>query len=548
MDTIHATISPRLLTKASRMFTGTTTGLITEILQNARRAGATCVDIRNREDGIVEVRDNGTGIDDFAKLLALGSSGWDPSLEDSEDPAGVGLFCLAPNAVSVVSKGHAIHLTRDGWTGGAVTVHDVPKLPAIAPHFKAGQGTHLAITTEAWTRQEVEPQARFTGMQVYLDGHACAKSDFLGGEEAVEYPGLGCRIAVVNASEWSHRHTCYDAFRDGNVVLINFYGQLIHEKMSATHSGMYGCGCLVQMTGAPTPIRMMLPARTRLVENAGSVLLAEACLLEFYRYQGRQPEHTLSYQDYQAAQAMGVDLKESKPVYCVGLLTGDGPSPIPVDADDKFPLAQCYRSRDELDDDAEANAHLLAAQGTSETPFVPVCIERLYSGYSWADLPTIDKVEVVAGDTIGEDALWSGAIRCVQSLELITTCSDGKVFRSAVNMAMAVYDPEEPSSSTSFSSETLLVTREAENAIDSSHVWYHLGGASDDSEADSYDTQSESFDKAYEEFWNTLRGPTEALRVALVKAADRHAPKGWQSLSLTKGGVLTLRRKSDKKK
>ena len=384
-------------------------------------------------------------------------------------------------------------------------------------------------------------------MQVYLDGQACAKSDFLGGEEAVEYPGLGCQITVVDSSEWSRRHNYYDAFRQGDDVLINFYGQLIQDRLITAQTRASGCACLVQMTGAPTPIRMMLAARTRLVENAGATLLAEACLLEFYRYQSRQPEHTLSYDDYQAAHAMGVYLKESKPVYDLGLLTGDAPEPMPIEVDKTFPLSQCYRSGSELDDDGEANAHLLAAQGTFQTPFVPVSIGHQYHGYSWANLPTIDKVEMVAGDTIGEDCVGSGTVRCVQSLELIATCSDGKVFRSAVNMAMAVFDPEEPSSSTSFSSETLLVTREAEDEIESSHAWYHLGGASDDSEADSYDTQSGDFDKAWEHFWNTLRGPTEALRVALLKVASRHAPQDWRSLSLTKGGVLTLNRSHDRK-
>ena len=65
-QTIQATVNSRLLQKASRLFTGTMEGRIIEILQNARRAGATEVQINN-EDGFVMVRDNGRGIDDFAK-------------------------------------------------------------------------------------------------------------------------------------------------------------------------------------------------------------------------------------------------------------------------------------------------------------------------------------------------------------------------------------------------------------------------------------------------------------------------------------------------
>jgi hypothetical protein len=116
MTTIQACVNPRLLTKASRLFTGTLEGRIIELLQNARRAGATQVEITN-SNGLVTVQDNGQGIDDFAKLLDLGGSGWDEDFEASEDPAGVGLFCLAPRAVTIRSHGQIVSIASDGWTG-----------------------------------------------------------------------------------------------------------------------------------------------------------------------------------------------------------------------------------------------------------------------------------------------------------------------------------------------------------------------------------------------------------------------------------------------
>ena len=61
MKTIQASINTRLLKKADRLFTGTLAGRIIEILQNARRAGATRVEISNR-GGQVTVLDNGGGI------------------------------------------------------------------------------------------------------------------------------------------------------------------------------------------------------------------------------------------------------------------------------------------------------------------------------------------------------------------------------------------------------------------------------------------------------------------------------------------------------
>ena len=61
-QTICAKVSPKLLTKADRLFTGTIEGRIIELLQNARRAGATEVRITNRNNNLVMVEDNGSGI------------------------------------------------------------------------------------------------------------------------------------------------------------------------------------------------------------------------------------------------------------------------------------------------------------------------------------------------------------------------------------------------------------------------------------------------------------------------------------------------------
>ena len=73
-EVICAKVDPRLLTKADRLFTGTAEGRVIEILQNARRATATEVRITNK-DGFITIEDNGSGIEDFQKLLDLGRCG-----------------------------------------------------------------------------------------------------------------------------------------------------------------------------------------------------------------------------------------------------------------------------------------------------------------------------------------------------------------------------------------------------------------------------------------------------------------------------------------
>lgn len=70
--------------------------LVSELLQNARRAGATRVEIdHDAATKTLRVADNGGGIDDFQKLLTLNESGWDAATRDEEQPFGIGFSkCL----------------------------------------------------------------------------------------------------------------------------------------------------------------------------------------------------------------------------------------------------------------------------------------------------------------------------------------------------------------------------------------------------------------------------------------------------------------------
>lgn len=81
--------------------------LISELLQNARRAGATQIEIRyDAASQILHVTDDGRGIDDFQKLLSFNESGWDASTCAEERPFGVGFSkCLYAASRCIVASG-----------------------------------------------------------------------------------------------------------------------------------------------------------------------------------------------------------------------------------------------------------------------------------------------------------------------------------------------------------------------------------------------------------------------------------------------------------
>ena len=220
------------------------------------------------------------------------------------------------------------------------------------------------------------------------------------------------------------------------------------------------------MTGQPTGIRLMLPARTCLVENDALTQLKAALEREAFLYLKRQGHHRLPYKEYLRAQELGIELPESEPVYRVGLLRTDmDPHPVEVSLPQGHALARCYRLADTKDreDSDEANVHLLAGLGQFDAPFVPVQIHPDYDGYSWAKLPTIRRVTVTAGKILQKSLVNSGYLVCVDSLSITARCSDGKVFRSDVCLAVM---PPDADSEMAWVGEDVYVTPAAQPQLD----------------------------------------------------------------------------------
>ena len=527
MRTIQARVNRRLLQKAERLFTGTVEGRIIEILQNARRAGATKVTITN-EDGWVTVKDNGQGIDDFAKLLDLGGSGWDEACETSEDPAGVGIFCLAPREVTIRSKGKLVTITKDGWTHRPIEVRKDP-----APVRK---GTILRFQEEPWERFKVETNAVFSGLQVVVNGKKCPKRPFVSGD-ATHYPELGCRIEVRRADQLDQWHnSCrHEGWYSRNVI-VNFHGQVVvfnHHPVSEP-----GLHYLVDLTGEPTGIRLMLPARVCLVENEALAKLKAAIELVAYKFIQQLGEHTLPYEEFLRAKELGITLPEAKPTFRVGLIGNDiAPEPVEVVMPKDFPLSKCYRFDPNVsgEDTDETNVHLLAALGTFAGPFVPVHIHPHYDGYSWAKLPTIGKVELQVGKELHSSWVWSGKLTCVDALTITVYVSDGKAFSSPVCMAkMPIVTDRERR----WAEDLVLVTPTAQAELQSSEIWYHLGGWSED--GDTYDTQLCAFEEELNRFWADLIGPDEQLRQSILAPLGRIEAE-WQSVTVFAGGTVAIR-------
>lgn len=119
-------------------FTDTTT-VLGELMQNARRAGATKVVIDFiPESKTLVVRDDGCGIDCFQTLLTVAESGWDAELVEREHPFGIGFLSalFACEHLTVESRGRRIAMpTEDILSFKPVAVTTIIRCP-VEPRFE----------------------------------------------------------------------------------------------------------------------------------------------------------------------------------------------------------------------------------------------------------------------------------------------------------------------------------------------------------------------------------------------------------------------------
>ncbi len=159
-NTIRASVDEaKFFASVKHIFSGSTS-FVGELMQNARRAGAQRVHFDlDEQTKTLRVTDDGTGIEDFAKLLEFCGSGWDEKIQVSETPFGMGMYSVyfAGAATTICSRGQQVTIKVDDlltrralkvepseWNsaGTLVTVHDVDKQILLRDSHPRGRLFH----------------------------------------------------------------------------------------------------------------------------------------------------------------------------------------------------------------------------------------------------------------------------------------------------------------------------------------------------------------------------------------------------------------------
>lgn len=304
--TIRAAVSDEAITKVGRLFNGTIDDVLNELLQNARRAGASAVAIDVLDlagHPTLVVSDDGCGIDDPASVLTLGGSGWGDAITTREDPAGIGVFSLAGHRVEIRSfsrsagRGWRVVIPPDAWEASR---------PLDIEHFDHVYGTEILIDlSEPWEVALDRAAARaalYYPVPVSLRGVPLSRADWLADAVHIEQ-ACGCRIGVHRGPRtWRHR---------GDT--INFHGLTVKcDLPNVAETDGHSWYARVDIVDAPG-LQLVLPTRKEMVATAALDALRDAVRIAIYRAIAADGSHRLGFAEWARARDAGVVLPEAEP-------------------------------------------------------------------------------------------------------------------------------------------------------------------------------------------------------------------------------------------
>jgi hypothetical protein len=301
---IHAKVADAAITKVSRLFNASLDDITNELLQNARRAGATQVAFDQYTDpemgDVIRIVDNGPGITSPNTLFSLGEVGWDHDTCASEDAAGMGFFSLAGRTVRIIAQqagtnaSYILDAAPDAFCG---------KEPIIGKRGPDGiMGVTILIAAK--THENIVPiatkAAKYCSIDVSVAGTQIAREDFLASALHIE-TWKGIRIGVWQDT---HRRAIHEPD-------VNFHGLTLRAQLP-TLSQEYNAGfsCRIDVESC-ADLKLVLPARKEIVQDTFYDALKTKISKVYFELVQKAGAHSLSFENHQRAHALGITLLEA---------------------------------------------------------------------------------------------------------------------------------------------------------------------------------------------------------------------------------------------
>lgn len=300
--------SSEVLNRVSRMFDGTPRSVLLELMQNARRAGATKIDI-SFIDRTLTIAHDGMAFDDFGKLFSLGSSGWEKQGIKNEDPAGMGFFVSTLfESVEVISRkdessAYIVKATKEQLTreNSKLEVNTIDfQHPARNVEFRLHNGLEIREYDYRSVAEHFPVPSTFTGIsngerqtvsEVYKLTEADSKKDNPHLLEKVVH-GVRMFFQKLNTYRYSYDNSIYFNYHGHSLGLGANINLLMRQVIGADAL------TLVVLPEEDSKIHLTLPARDSIVEEKIYYQMLEDIKDMLAEYINMQDSYDLPYKTY----------------------------------------------------------------------------------------------------------------------------------------------------------------------------------------------------------------------------------------------------------
>lgn len=348
-NTVRGRIAPGALARAPELFDQSLDTILSELIQNARRAGATEVNVGIHLDGDVayaSFRDDGRGIADLQAIVSFGRSGWDDALKRVEDTAGMGSFCLASRGCRVTSLGKTVNLMPGVFVGlESATVEDAPLAPRSGTNIQFPLLNRRERNEVLMLEGRLRDEALYAPIPVRFKGVTLPRLDFLDGAIEVHVTG-GVAVGIYDDEAWklrtertqnqkAERHISLSRGASG----ISFGGHVaLAPEGVSVRDGDRAYRALWEIRENPK-LRLVLPTRDSVVKDqAWSDLVAATRLLLCRFAAQRSAVHRISMDDVTFARSRGIEIGDPELVLerWQPASHDDGSTRMPVLVEDAF--------------------------------------------------------------------------------------------------------------------------------------------------------------------------------------------------------------------
>lgn len=320
---IHASIDPSAVKRITRLSNASLALMLSELLQNCRRADATRVHITVAANPStvadasyhITITDDGCGISDPACLLTFGANAWSDELVHREDAAGFGFGCLARSGCRITSRPKLPPDTEPyGWQMDLAPDHFLGNQPAAVAPTDDGPAPHgTSITFPCADMLDPIIHAIFAAALHYpLPVHLSVPEDLT----AIDIPSPLRQQSylkdAIHTETWkgisfgvyrirSDAHHPHDA---------NFLGHTVRIGLPLIHSIDHRTWHVRADIHACTDLELVLPHRNEPVQSPFLADLRTEARLAIYRAMAKEFNPQPTYRDWKAARDAGIDILE----------------------------------------------------------------------------------------------------------------------------------------------------------------------------------------------------------------------------------------------